>query len=246
MSSNAPSYAELVTAIRREGEGIRTAAELGGDAEVPTCDGWSMTDLVEHVTRFYLRVTRLVGERMTEPDGDWPTLPRGDLVAVFSDALDGLIATLQDATADTTVWNWAYGERGEAAFWARRAAHESSVHRYDAQKAHGVVQPIDAELATDGLDELVDVLAPRIYARDEITSGPVGSVALSSSDDGSWCLELDTSSVRRLDVLSQPTVTVRGTSSALLLATYSRAPWSSLDTEGDVSLVEAWTAAMNF
>ena len=44
--------------------------------------------------------------------------------------------------------------------------HESAVHRYDAQRAHGLAQPIDADLACDGMDELVDLLLPRIVRRD--------------------------------------------------------------------------------
>jgi hypothetical protein len=41
-------------------------------------------------------------------------------------------------------------------------------------------------------------------------------------------------------------VTVHGTTSALLLASYSRVPWTSLETEGDADLLAAWTKTMNF
>jgi hypothetical protein len=172
-------------------------------------------------------------------------VPDGDALEVFANALDELVAALKDCDAETPVWNWSENEPDLAGFWARRMAHESSVHRFDAQTAHGVVQPIDAELAGDGLDELVDVVVPRVYERDAI-SGPTGTLALDSSDDGTWCLELEPHGVRRLDVLSDPAVTVRGTTSALLLATYSRVPWTSLETEGDAEVLAGWTTAMSF
>jgi hypothetical protein len=238
-----PSYAELVTAVRREGEGIHTAGGLGLDAQIPTLD-WDVAGLLHHISNVYAFATCVVSTRATERP-ERPGLPDGDPLEVFAQALEELIAALKDCDAETPVWNWADSEPDLAAFWARRMAHESSVHRFDAQTAHGVVQPIDAELAGDGLDELVDVVVPRVYKRDAI-SGPSGTMALDSSDDGTWCLELQAGGVHRLDVLRDPVVTVRGTTSALLLATYSRVPWTSLDTEGDTDVLAAWSTAMSF
>jgi uncharacterized protein (TIGR03083 family) len=238
-----PAYAEFVTAVRREGEGILTAAGLGLDAEIPTLD-WDVEALLRHVGDVYTFTSRVLVSRATERPVR-PGLPDGEALEVFGNALDEVVTALKDCDAETPVWNWAPDQPDLASFWARRMAHESSVHRYDAQTAHGVVQPIDAELAGDGLDELIDVVAPRVYQRDEVT-GPTGSIALYSSDDGTWCIELEPGGIHRVDVLSGPTVTVRGTTSALLLASYTRMPWTSLDTEGDEDLLTAWSAALNF
>jgi hypothetical protein len=41
-------------------------------------------------------------------------------------------------------------------------------------------------------------------------------------------------------------VVASGTSSALLLAAYARIPWTSLEVSGDASLLDRWSAAMNF
>ena len=41
------------------------------------------------------------------------------------------------------------------AFWARRQAHETAIHRVDAELAHGAVTPFDADFAADGVDELI-------------------------------------------------------------------------------------------
>jgi uncharacterized protein (TIGR03083 family) len=238
-----PAYAELVTAVRREGEGMLTAAGLGLDAEIPTLD-WSVEELLRHVGDVYTFATRVLVSRATERP-ERPGLPDGETLEVFGHALDELVSALQDCDAETPVWNWAPDQPDLASFWARRMAHESSVHRFDAQTAHGMVQPIDAELAGDGLDELIDVVTPRVYDRDDVT-GPTGTIALDSSDDGTWCLELEAGGIKRLEVLSDPMVTVRGTTSALLLASYTRMPWTALETEGDADVLAAWSAALNF
>jgi uncharacterized protein (TIGR03083 family) len=240
------SYSELVTAVRREGEGIHAAAGLGLDADVPTCGDWDVAALVRHITRVYLSTGVILTSRATEQPQRRPEVPDGDPLEVFGNALDELVTALKDCEGETPVWNWATDQPDLAMFWARRMAHESSVHRFDAQTAHGVVQPIDAEIAGDGLDELVDVIVPRVYARDEITTGATGTISLQSSDDGSWCLELHADGISRMDVINEPDVVVHGTTSALMLAAYSRMPWTSLKTEGDTSVLTGWSETLNF
>ncbi|HWB67367.1 MAG TPA: maleylpyruvate isomerase N-terminal domain-containing protein [Mycobacteriales bacterium] len=240
-----PPYPELVAAIRQEGEGLLAAAALGLDPPVPGCDGWDVGALVRHIAMIYANVINVVTNRLTAPPEGPPAVPAGEPVAALRELLDELVATLADSAPDTPAWNWDDGDAGVAAFWARRMAHESSVHRFDAQAAHGMRQPIDAELAGDGLDEYVDLIVPRLFVRDG-TTGPEGTVALASSDNGTWCLQLQPRGIERLDVLKQPDVTVTGTTSALLLACCSRVGWDTLEVDGDVSLLDRWTAALNF
>ncbi len=240
-----PSYAELVTAVRREGEGIAAAASMGIDATIPACDGWDVVDLVEHVSKIYARVGSLVSNRVTEQPDRVVELPAGEPVEVLRDLLDELVSALSESEPDTPVWNWDPSAPQVAAFWARRMAHESSVHRFDAQAAHGVMQPIDADLASDGIDELVDTLVHRIYGRDNVV-GPTGTVRLHSVDHDAWLLQLTADGVHRIGTVDAPDVTANGTSSALLLAALGRVPWTALDVAGDVELLTSWSAAMNF
>jgi uncharacterized protein (TIGR03083 family) len=240
-----PSYAELVTAVRREGEGIATAAGMGTDAAVPTCDDWTVESLVVQVSRVYARVARIASTRATESPQTPVELPDGDSLHVLRDVLDELVSALSECDADTPLWNWAPGAAKTAMFWARRMAHESSVHRFDAQAAHGVMQPIDSELAGDGIDELIDVLARRVYTRDDV-SGPTGTVTLQASDHDAWHLELEPEGISRTEIVKAPDVIVSGTSSALLLGAYGRIPWTSLEVAGDSDLLAQWSAAMKF
>jgi uncharacterized protein (TIGR03083 family) len=240
-----PPYSELVSAIRREGEALLTAASQGDDVPVPTCGDWRMSDLVRHVWQVYANVTLYVTSRATERPAQLPQLPEGDPVELLRAQLDALVTALSDCPPDTAIWSWRPDRPGDATFWARRMAHESSVHRFDAQNANGVRQPIEAELAADGIGELIEVLVRRVYERDNVT-GPTGTVVLRSTDADTWCLQLEPDGIRRLDVLTAPDVTAHGTSNALLLGCYGRIPWSSLETEGDTALLERWTSGMQF
>ena len=239
-----PPYSELVASIRQEGEAILAASRQDLDAAVVTCGDWLIRDLLGHVGSVFRRAATLVEDRITT-ELAW-TRPPDDLedpVGYMSEALDDLVAALSSAEPDTPVWNWS-PQPHVAAFWARRMTHEATIHRYDAQRAFGVAQPIDADLANDGFDELIDVLLPRIITRDSPTL-PAGTFCFSATDDGEWMLQSEPTSVDRLEV-GTPDVTIRGTASALLLAAYNRIRWTSLEIDGDTSLLEAWSAAIKF
>ena len=238
------SYPELLTCVRGEGEGILAAAGQGLDVAVTTCGDWHMPQLLTHVASVYHRVATVVGERATTAV---PWNPPPDDVAdpctYLSEALDEVVQALSEAEADTPVWNWS-PQPQVAWFWARRMAHESAVHRYDAQAAHDVAQPISADLAHDGLDELLDVILPRVIERDRPTL-PTGTFVFVAGDD-SWHLDLDGATATRADTGKSADVTVRGTTSALLLAAYGRVPWTSLEVEGDAALLTDWSKSITF
>jgi uncharacterized protein (TIGR03083 family) len=239
-----PPYAELTAAIRREGEAILAAGRQGLDVAVPTCADWTMTDLLTHLARVYRRATTIVEQRATTEVPFPPVEDVADPLAHLGEALDDLVAALAAAQPDSPVWNWS-GRDETAAFWARRMAHESAVHRFDAQRAHDVAQPVDAELAYDGLDELFDVIVPRVVARDSVVL-PAGTFAFASTDEGSRCIRTGADGLERLDVLKDADVTVHGTTSALLLAAYNRVPWASLEVSGNADLLAQWSAALHF
>jgi uncharacterized protein (TIGR03083 family) len=243
-----PAYAELVAFVRSEGEAIVSASRQGVDVPVPTCGDWTVADLCRHVGRIYGRIAHIVSERLTSaPDFSPEPADDADIIEFAAESLDDLVAALNGCEPQTPVWNWS-PEPQVAAFWARRMAHESAVHRFDAQRAHGIAQPVDADLAADGLDELVDVLAPRVIERDGRTPA-AATYAFESNENGAvntWRVRLGPDGVARADAEAVADVTVRGTTSALLLAAYNRVPWSSLEVEGDPGALEKWSQTLTF
>jgi uncharacterized protein (TIGR03083 family) len=240
-----PAYTELLTAIRREGSAIVSCGEQDLDVAVETCGDWKMHQLLLHVASVYHRAATAVSDRATaavewQPFADDTPAP----VSVLTDALDELVQALSEAEPETPVWNWS-GDNQTAAFWARRMTHESSVHRFDAQRANGVAEPLDADLAEDGFDELVDLLVPRIIQRDAPVLTPA-TYRFAATDDGEWLIELTDDGIARPSVLKDPDITVAGTASALLLAAYGRIPWTSLEVTGDTSALDAWSKEFRF
>jgi uncharacterized protein (TIGR03083 family) len=239
------SFSELTAAVRGQGEGILAAGRQDLDADVPTCRDWTMRDLMTHVGRVYRRATTAVEERGTT---EVPFSDPGEVTdpeAFLTEALDDLVHALSSTDADAPAWNWS-GDNQTAHFWARRMTHESTVHHFDAQRARGLASPVDADLAQDGLDELVDIIGPRVISRDS-PELPAGTFAFVATDDAAqWFLRLGADGIERLEVAKEPDVTVRGTASALLLAAYNRVPWASLDVAGDTTLLDGWTRALQF
>jgi uncharacterized protein (TIGR03083 family) len=240
-----PAYAELVAATRREGEALLSAARMGLDAPVPTCGDWDVSRLVVHVGRVFHRAARLVSERRTTPpeEGFVPRPPDDvDPVDYTGDALEELVAALAGAAPDDPVWNWS-GADATAHFWARRMAHESSVHRWDAQNAHGVSQPIGADLASDGISELAEVIVPRIYERG-VSDGPIGTLGLAAADDGSWRFGLAETGLTVLGPDGPADATAHGPACDLLLVLYGRLPIGTVEVAGDAGLLDAWVRAL--
>ena len=71
----------------------------------------------------------------------------------------------------------------------RRMAQEAAVHTWDAVGATGDREPIDADLAVDGIDEYIDLFMP-VWLRQPVDPGPY-SVSLRASDrPARWWLEV--------------------------------------------------------
>lgn len=56
---------------------------------------------------------------------------------------------------------WTLAGLATAAWWRRRQALETAVHRVDAERVLGPASPVDPALTVDGVAEVVDVLHPR-------------------------------------------------------------------------------------
>jgi uncharacterized protein (TIGR03083 family) len=159
--------AEHIDALDRDGVLLAKAAEDAGlVAAVPACPGWQARDLVRHVAYVHGWAARHVRERsprMIDEAAEADVLSGGpadaELVAAYREGHAALVRTLRDADPDATCATFMPAP-SPLAFWARRQAHETAIHRFDAQAARpgGPPDPagaFDPAFADDGIDELV-------------------------------------------------------------------------------------------
>lgn len=148
------TYDGHLTALEDAAERFHAVLRIGDrTALVPSCPGWSVADLGEHLTDVHRWA---LGQLTGTEQG---SLPQTDLAERFRIGADELLSALRTRTAETACT--AIYPPDTAATWARRQAHETAIHLWDAQQALGGGQRLQAELATDGVREVVDDLYPR-------------------------------------------------------------------------------------
>jgi uncharacterized protein (TIGR03083 family) len=155
--------------LRNEGDRLAAAAAPQDlDRPVPACAGWSIRDLLRHIGYVHRWATGYVTERHTQmmPRLDEAAIlgqpiPDDALLAWFRAGHAALVQALAAADPGLDCWTFLPGAASPLAFWTRRQAHETTVHRVDVQLAAAgpgdpvPADPVPAELAADGIDELL-------------------------------------------------------------------------------------------
>ena len=233
--------AEFLQTLETEGRLLAAAAEeAGADAKVPTCPEWHVRDLLRHTGAVHRWAASYVAERHTErrPLGEVPDLDGAELVAWYRDSHRLLVGTLADAAPDMQCWFFLPAP-SPLAFWTRRQAHETAVHRFDAESARGSgTTAVTPDFATDGIDELLRGFHARSRSRVR-TDEPRVLRVRTDDTDAVWTVRLS----------SEPPVATRGATGAaecelsgtaeqLYLALWNRAPLPSVT--GDQTLAELW------
>src|SRR5204863_6014950 len=146
----------------------------------------------------------------------------------FDTAFAVLLTRFDVLDPEMPAWNWA-PQAKKVAFWHRRMAHETAVHRWDAQMATGLAEPIEAKLAADGVSEIIDTWLPA--GRGKCPAEQHGMIALSATDlEQTWYVRLrpgggiallDTDTLLDADPHHERAV-VQGTASDLQLAMMGR------------------------
>jgi uncharacterized protein (TIGR03083 family) len=164
------------------------------DARVPSCPDWAMRDLLFHHGMVFRWIGEIVARRATErvsfrevPDRE---MPAGGEAAWLLAGADRTVAALREVGPDQAVWGWACG--GGTRWWGRRIAHETSVHRVDAELTVGARPEVDPVSAADNIDELLtnafDLSGSGLDKR-VAQSGAEGSLHLHTTDTpGEWQL----------------------------------------------------------
>src|SRR6476469_4393097 len=151
----------LEVVVAQTGALAAAARAVGPDVTVPATPEWTMAKLVKHCGTTH-RWARAVVERGEFANPGELDLGLPDAEADYPDWLEAgateLVATVGAADPDAPTWSW--GNDSHVRFWARRIAHETSIHRWDAESATGTQAPVDAGLAVDGIDERLEHLVP--------------------------------------------------------------------------------------
>ncbi len=217
----------------------------GLDAKVPSCPDWTVAELAEHITNFSALWAHVLCEGTGRPKPPFGAMPSGaDAVAAwFETAGRDLVAELRATTPDTTVWTWDPDDQS-AAFVARRAAHELSIHRYDAELARDQAQPIDAALAADGIDEIFAIASAR---EDASPQGNGETLHLHGTDRGDeWVVAITPSGFEVERTHAKADLALRGAVSDLELTLYQRPTVGAVERFGSDDAFEAWTKAFTF
>lgn len=238
---------EHVKIVAREGELLAGVAEQAGtDALVPTCPGWHVTDLLRHTGAVHRWAAGYIAERRLEPTGfpDAPELAGGELLAWFREGHADLVRTLTEAPADVQCWTFLpTAPPSPLAFWARRQAHETTVHRMDAEAARGVAfSPVEPAFAEDGVDELLTGFHAR--PRSRVRTPEPRVLRVRAADTGAvWTVHLSPEPARtvRGDTGEAADCELTGEAAWLYSALWNRIPLAGPGVTGDPSLARLWT-----
>jgi uncharacterized protein (TIGR03083 family) len=184
-------HARFLDCLAADFARLRAVVPTAPTAAVPSCPGWTVADLTTHVGRVYLHKTLTMREG-AEPD-PWP--PEGvadeEPLALLDRAYAGLLDEFAARKPEDPSSTW-YAPDQTVGFWIRRMAQETVIHRIDAELGAGQpVEPVPADLAVDGIDELLKVfLAYSVaewgdYFTDILAASPGRAYAV-RADDAAW------------------------------------------------------------
>ncbi len=229
---------------RRDGSVLAEAAEGNLTRRVPSCPDWAVADLVWHTGEVHRFWTTVAERRVADPNEvEEITRPADDeVIAWYRAGLDHLLAVLAGLDPQTSVWTWA--PQKNVGFIVRRMAHETAVHRWDGEAAAGAPEPIEAQLASDGIDEFLEFFS--MWRKDD--AAPLGgSVHLHCTDvAGEWILREGAADALEVERRHEKgDAALRGPASDLLLALWRRVPLDRLDVVGDRDVAQRLIARQN-
>jgi len=229
-------YAEHIEAVERETSAFtRTLMRGDADAQVPSCPEWTLRDLAKHVGGVQGFWTHVLAEGTGRPKPAFDDEP-GPSAGLWLVQIGGfLVNELKAASADTKVWTWNPADQS-AAFAARRMAHETAVHRFDAQMANGNPEPIEPALAADGIEEIFVM----VDAWPESGRGEGQTLHLHSAEGDEWLITMNPDGLDIKREHAKGDLALRGAVSDLELVLYDRPPIGDVERFGDESVLDAW------
>ncbi|HZD70233.1 MAG TPA: maleylpyruvate isomerase family mycothiol-dependent enzyme [Actinomycetes bacterium] len=236
---------EHVAALRREGRLLAEAAartDLG--VAVPTCPEWRMRDLVRHIGGVHRWAAAYVAGSRTQPMSEEEEAeimaPPDDhaLIDWFREGHAHLIHELETAAPDVACWTF-LAAPSPRAFWARRQAHETAIHRADAESPGTTITPFPPAFAADGIDELLTCFITRPGGR--LRTDPPRILHVGATDvAANWLVRIGPNQRVVSRQAGDADCSVRGRACQLYLMLWNRRPPTGLQVRGDPALLDLW------
>ena len=238
--------AEHITRLREEGELFARAATAAGlDAEVPTCPGWQVRDLVQHLGGVHRWATAYVVTGNPNPSNEkedaryFAAIGDRELLPAYQSAHAALVEALCGAPPDLACWTFLTAP-SPLAFWARRQAHETTIHRVDAEAAAGMPSSCAPRFGADGIDELLNGFFSRTRGR--LVCNPAVALSVRAADTGdAWTIRIEPDRRVVTPGDGDADCTVSGSAADLYLLLWNRrTPDERFSIEGNRHLLELW------
>jgi uncharacterized protein (TIGR03083 family) len=236
-----------IAALRRDGTELADAAQLVGlDASVPTCPDWQVRDLIVHTGGVHRWATSFVATGREEPYSEeqeeaFFDAPRdAQLLGWFRAGHAALVDALEAAPEDLNCFAFLKAPSPRQ-FWARRQAHETAIHRADAQFAAGLKVGFDPVFAADGIDELFGGFLSR-RGKSIATAGPLRIAVRATDADCAWTITFQPDSRDRVTVpaAEEADLLLSGPAVDLYLMLWNRGGTEHIEVVGDERLLERW------
>lgn len=214
---------------------------------IATCPGWDLRRLVTHVGTVHRWATQAAATAAAPPSRPLDPGPEVDLGPWLISGANTLIEVLRDVNPSHATWH-PFPTDQVAGVWPRRMAHETAIHRVDAELATGeaadmAAHAVSAALASNGIDEYLAVMVPGAAQRRGLQL-PASTLHVHCTDvHGEWLVWAKGASVTVQREHAKGDVALRGPASSLLMALWGRR-WSDSGIEilGDTVAGEDWLA----
>lgn len=195
---------------------------------VPSCPGWSTNDLAKHMAQVYLAQAFVVetGDKAQAKEHLAPYPRTDDVLEFMGWGFAAISKALDVSRPERKTWSWHHSDT-TVDFWFRRMAHETVIHRIDAQLASGALTTIPEDLALDGVDEVLDFL-PLLGSWEgapNLAFGIVSISTLGSKRAVHWDIEFtaDYATVSKAEIVNPlARLTILGTPEAMDLYLWGR------------------------
>ncbi len=237
---------QFLAALARDGTAfLDSCLAAPADAVIAACPEWNPADLLWHLGGVQSFWGGVVEQRATSWD-QVPSLERladAELADWYRTGLARLLGLLSSIDPATEVWTWS--DQHDVAFIIRRMAQETAMHRWDADVAAGRPTAIEAELASNGIDEFLELMLARSSFLDaslEATSVG-GSVHLHCTDvAGEWTVRPTPGGLVTTREHAKGDCALRGPADVLLRALWRRATTLEVEVIGDAAVAARFLA----